>query len=119
METKFRLYSKYRGMSPSKTFKEFCLNTDNRFLTLPDLVVMQYTGLKDKNGKEIYEGDIISYKYYRGFSGGEKEIIAKVEFIDGCFGFYEFVGYFNRYDLNESKVIGNIYENPELLKDEK
>ena len=82
-------------------------------------IFLQYTGLKDRNGKEIYEGDIISHKYFKGLSGIQKEIIAPIEFVKGRFGFYEYKrdddGYFNTEDLDINEVIGNIYENAELL----
>ena len=67
-------------------------------------VVMQYTGLKDKNGKEVCEGDIIKI--------GKSRIA--VEFEKGCFQIARVCFYGRRSD--EYEVIGNIYENPELLE---
>ena len=72
---------------------------------------LQYTGLKDKNLDEIYEGDIVELfdVTMRGFMYGEN-IVGEVVFFDACF-------VVDRYDLRsyDCKVIGNIYENPELL----
>jgi len=66
--------------------------------------VMQYTGLKDKNGKEIYEGDIIKL-----FNGD----LYTVKFIEEN-NETEMSGYF--FSSFGSEVIGNIFENNELLK---
>ncbi len=75
------------------------------------LKLMQYTGLKDKNGKEIYEGDIIRARYITG-----NIIVNEIKFKKGCFGPN---GFYNWGDICELDVIGNIYENPELLKETK
>ncbi|MCX0390755.1 YopX family protein [Clostridium perfringens] len=84
--------------------------------------LMQYTGLKDKNGKEIYERDILSIKIYSG-----DKVIAEgktvVEFKDGCFGVIwghdkAFLS-LNSFFKAKFEVIGNIYENPELLEGER
>ena len=89
------------------------------FLVEDSFEVMQYTGLKDKNGKEIYEGDI----FLDITSPYGKECVVIFEL--GSFGFKQH-GYFRSFygcnkrwnaQTKESKIeiIGNIYENPELL----
>jgi len=74
--------------------------------------IMQYTGMKDKNRKEIYEGDIVEYKGREGI----KSYIVKYEYCG--FSFVE-VGHENcsaAFPTDKSKIVGNIYENPELIK---
>lgn len=76
------------------------------------LILMQYTGLHDKNGKEIYEGDVVKIKY-------RDEDIGKVIYEHNGFSIdvtnmnknYGRVSFVN----NFMEVIGNIYDNPELL----
>ena len=68
--------------------------------------LQQFTGLLDKNEKEIYEGDILS--------GRNKNDSVIVIFEKGCFQMNN--GFELKHGIPHRKVIGNIYENPELLK---
>ena len=80
--------------------------------------IMQYTGLKDKNDREIYEGDII--EFLENESG--ETWTAKIVFENLAFKALdvEDEGYeYDFDDLSDIEVIGNIYENPEILKDTK
>jgi uncharacterized phage protein (TIGR01671 family) len=79
--------------------------------------VMQYTGLKDKNGKQIYEGDVIEYVEYHRPEPDSSQLFV-VSYNNG--GFYLSSLEDNEYDddlgISPVEVVGNIYENPELLK---
>lgn len=79
---------------------------------------IQYTGLKDKNGKEIFEGDVVKGVAFDGFAFSKGCISNPncsyiVEFKEGSArGFY----YLHHIRMDTIEVIGNIYENPELLE---
>ena len=84
-----------------------------------DVILMQSTGLKDKNGVEIFEGDIVQYR------DGEYSYLGIVKrdcyqfFIDGIEpdDNYDFIDVSNTFDGTSSlEILGNIHENPELLE---
>lgn len=96
------------------------MNTDGLFLPfLDNLPLMQYTGVQDKNGTEIYEGDILRFKTKWDC---ETWRVEQVRFGDGSFHLgFVICMYHTQIDEHQEtrttmEVIGNIHENPELLQ---
>lgn len=105
-----------------KALIEWHGKTDNDYLRgyapLDDIVLMQYTGLKDNNGKEIYEGDIVKPVSFASWIGIVKYSSENAAYILDDHN-NEFIKGENVYlsQFNEGlEVVGNIYENPELLE---
>lgn len=123
-ELKFRAWSDKYGM-----YKVGCLVTekgtgdfkpdDRNFICVHMLyqsffIIEQFTGLHDKNGKEIYEGDIVKMPDWWVESKYEKVRFTKLScgfepFVNGCFECMSPVG-------EEVEVVGNIHENKDLLE---
>lgn len=124
MNIKFRLLDRDRDEWEYVSILDL-INGDTSNLTDVDLdTIGQFIGLKDKNGKDIYNGDIINahrndanfpLNYVVVFN--EKELCFRMRWV-GRFkagdGFYDESLLFNAYKVFE--VIGNIHQNPELLK---
>lgn len=109
---------------------EICyLDTDGEWVAdmANRITLMQYTGLKDKNGKEIYEGDIVKHQFIEGDAVLAEEINVVIYEAVGAFAFAPTLkhrgltvrDFWHRYKSATGavlEVIGNIYENPELLE---
>lgn len=102
-----------------KLVHDKCNFTDDSsdYYTDGSYILLQYTGLKDKNGVEIFDGDIIRYKDYEVENG--KQIRHEVKIV-ASFDVVELRMLYCICDWNDTvEVIGNIYDNPELLDGDK
>lgn len=110
-EIKFRVWNGEEMVSPDYIDRDGSAHWHENSIPQSSKELMQFTGLKDKNGREIYEGDIIKliqYTYYFTHTAIFEVTIPKIYLIDDI-----------KHKNSEVKVIGNIYENPELLEETK
>lgn len=149
-EIKFRVWCKdleeiievnKMGFENNELWYIECIDHDKELVYFPeknDHVLMQYTGLKDKNGKEIYfDSDFVNLKVWTGYEPpyvcsvthdviDERKadesiyrgIITKDEFSNPMIGDFYFAN-LPFADKYEFEVIGNIYDNPSLLEESK
>ena len=100
-----------RSITYSDINEDFRLERDGESC----LKLLQYTGLKDKNGVEIYEGSII--RFVLG-DYNIREYVEEVVYSDGAFWCGNWLLFDAKMNDDNLEVLGNIYENPELLKEE-
>jgi uncharacterized phage protein (TIGR01671 family) len=111
---KFRVWGDFGNSSGEFTYIYHCGHHNpslNDILTQKEFIFQQFTGLKDKNDNEIYEGDIVRTD--------EAGWIAEVIYDRDCFMCSDKQGGFSTFcQWEKFEVIGNIFENKELLKNE-
>ncbi len=148
MEIKFRAWDGEKMVHPDYITRDGRAYWKENSIPTASNVIMQFTGLHDKNGKEIYDADIVRIHYFKigvgenlGVIETEAELLGVIEItplalvLKNIIGekWCEYTGYeqgegeckvFHLHDVYEGsfdaewqiEVIGNIYENPELLK---
>ena len=107
-EIKFRAWDKSCNKMRGISGLQDCFSLRSDGVCNEDYVLMQYTGLKDKNGKEIYEGDIVIVKGTKKI----KNYVTEIIWLNNGFCLKENNTYFKDYKLVSSgiEIIGNIYE---------
>lgn len=117
-EIKFRVWDG-KEMREPPPLNEWDMEDGEFWVEYCDNPIMQFTGLQDKNGKDIYEGDIVRCSIFEGeqFDEHYSGIPVEVEWMDKSGGFYPFIiasGW--RSSVEDVELLGNIHEHPDLLK---
>ena len=101
---------------------QLAIDGEIRHCRVDPATVGQYTGLTDKNGKRIFEGDVVRFTE-RHLGGEDVHVVEAVEFAEGGFATHRY--FLNNWlrnavkgncQLQDIEVIGNIHDNPELLE---
>lgn len=107
----------YGGITWNPSRKKVFIHTKwDECEVIPE-TVGQYTGVTDKNGKKIFEGDICKTCICKS-DMSEEDVVGMIYFRDGAFEFgFEYGDIYVSDILDASEVIGNIHDNPELIKE--
>ena len=118
------------GVPFEDPYDSYMMRTSKGFVEIKKETVGEFTGLTDMNGAKIFEGDILASNRYPYTDDNNQNYFAEVVWFDNCpaFGLYTFKApnsavrgvaegsEFIEDDLSDMEVIGNIYDNPELLR---
>ena len=113
-QIKFRVFYPWAKKVGLREMEYFDLDNRPYEMTSHPNILMQFTGLHDKNGKEIWEGDIV--KNLSGAYGAYDDVVTKIEYSESQGAFIDkyWGDTLDHYEFME--VLGNIYENQDLIK---
>ncbi|EHZ2232501.1 hypothetical protein K5L91_002425 [Listeria monocytogenes] len=105
------IFADERKGASTLTYAHFIINNMH---AIDEKTIGQYTGLKDKNGKKIFEGDIVNCKFFDRMVG---DIAGVINFIDCVWAVSDFKNkrLYQLIDVDNIEIIGNMHENPDLL----